>query len=110
MSKGEFYFAYVIRLEVDGKVSNFMLFSKLKTFVRKWVSPMYNIPLVMSNGAIPYGETFNGQHPVHLASGVRWTLNLPGVKKARFKEEVLQKLCYSVLFETIDQSQPESCA
>ena len=71
---------------------------------------MYNIPLVMSNGAIPYGETLNGQHPVRLASGVRWTLNLPGVKKARFKEEVLQKLCYSVLFETIDQSQPESCA
>ena len=54
---------------------------------------MYNIPLVMSNGAIPYGETFNGQHPVRLASGVHWTPNLPGVKKARFKEEVLQKLC-----------------
>ena len=54
---------------------------------------MYNIPLVMSNGAIPYGEAFNGQHPVRLASGVRWTPNLPGVKKSRFNEEVLQKLC-----------------
>jgi len=30
MSKGEFYFAYVIRLEVDGKVSNFMLFQNWK--------------------------------------------------------------------------------
>jgi hypothetical protein len=69
---------------------------------------MNNAPLVMSNGAIPYGETFNGHHPVRLASGVRWTLNLPGVKKARLKRSVA-KLCHSVLFETIDQSQPELC-
>jgi hypothetical protein len=70
---------------------------------------MYDTPLVMSDGAIPYGEVFNGQRPVRLASGVHWTPNLPGVKKARFKEEVLQKLCHSVLFETFDLSQPESC-
>jgi hypothetical protein len=70
---------------------------------------MYDAPLVMSDGAIPYGEVFNGQHLVRLASWVRWTPNLPGVKKARFKEEVSQKLCHSVLFETIDLSQPESC-
>ncbi len=69
---------------------------------------MYNAPLEMSNRAILYGATFNGHYPVRLASGVRWTPNLPGVKKARLKRSVA-KLCHSVLFKTIDQSQPELC-
>ncbi len=58
----------------------------------KWVRSKRDAPLVMSIGAIPYGEVVNGQHPVRLASQVRWTPNLPSVEKARFEEEVSQKL------------------
>ncbi len=91
--KREFYIAYVTCLEVDGKVNNFLLFQKVrKKLVQKWVCSKCDAPLVISIGAIPYAEVVNGQLPVHLASRVCWTPYLPSVEKARFEEEVLQKL------------------